>query len=85
MPEQGPQFDLIPFEKQEYYGTEKRFAETSYEILKADTTTLRIYDGPSQRFWLFLAYFNSQEYGSQIHSPKHCLPGGGWQILRHEP
>ena len=22
--------------------------------------------------------------GSSIHSPKHCLPGGGWNINRHE-
>jgi EpsI family protein len=34
---------------------------------------------------LFVAYFESQKYGSQIHSPKHCLPGGGWKILNLEP
>lgn len=27
---------------------------------------------------LFLAYFPSQRSGDTIHSPKHCLPGGGW-------
>jgi EpsI family protein len=30
---------------------------------------------------LFLSYFKDQQYGAQIHSPKHCLPGGGWKIL----
>jgi len=34
--------------------------------------------------WLLIAYFSSQKYGSQIHSPKHCLPGGGWKIEKLE-
>ena len=29
---------------------------------------------------LFIAYFRDQKYGSQIHSPRHCLPGGGWVV-----
>jgi EpsI family protein len=28
---------------------------------------------------LFIAYFPSQRTGDTIHSPKHCLPGAGWQ------
>ena len=28
---------------------------------------------------LFIAYFPSQRAGDTIHSPKHCLPGAGWQ------
>ena len=27
---------------------------------------------------LFLAYFPSQRSGDTVHSPKNCLPGGGW-------
>ena len=27
---------------------------------------------------LFLAYFPSQRTGDTMHSPKNCLPGGGW-------
>jgi EpsI family protein len=29
---------------------------------------------------LFIAYFPSQRTGSTIHSPKHCLPGAGWEF-----
>jgi EpsI family protein len=29
---------------------------------------------------LFIAYFRDQKYGSQIHSPRHCVPGGGWVV-----
>jgi len=30
---------------------------------------------------LFIAYFPTQRTGDTIHSPKHCLPGSGWQPL----
>jgi EpsI family protein len=84
-PDRPAEFQSIPLESQTYYGEERRLAEYNYEVLKADTTTLRRYMGADgDIYWLFVAYFGSQKYGSQIHSPKHCLPGGGWRILTHE-
>jgi EpsI family protein len=32
---------------------------------------------------LFIAYYSVQRAGESMHSPKHCLPGGGWEIWRH--
>ncbi len=29
---------------------------------------------------LYIAYYGSQRKGASIHSPKGCLPGGGWRI-----
>jgi exosortase D (VPLPA-CTERM-specific) len=29
---------------------------------------------------LYMAYYASQRKGASVHSPKSCLPGGGWQI-----
>ena len=84
--ERGPSFGEIPYETSNYTGEEHRFPEPSYKILLADTTTLREYhDNEGNPIWLFIGYFRSQEYGSQIHSPRHCLPGSGWKIRRHEP
>ncbi|MGD8922304.1 MAG: EpsI family protein [Candidatus Zixiibacteriota bacterium] len=81
-----PAFSTIPLDTSGYTGTEHRFADYSYEVLQADTTTLRHYvDSEGDTYWLFVAYFRSQKYGSQIHSPKHCLPGGGWTIEHIEP
>jgi EpsI family protein len=34
--------------------------------------------GSPQPVDLFLAYFPSQRAGDTMHSPKNCLPGGGW-------
>jgi EpsI family protein len=79
-------FSVIPNNLPGYYGTEQTIADFAYDVLKADETTLRDYvtvDG--RRFQLFVAYFGSQKYGSQIHSPKHCLPGGGWRIDQIRP
>ncbi|MEW6050219.1 MAG: exosortase C-terminal domain/associated protein EpsI [Candidatus Zixiibacteriota bacterium] len=86
LPDRPPVFETIPYAEKEYVGEERRFEAYSYDILKADTTTLRLYRGnQGESYWLFVAYFQSQKYGSQIHSPKHCLPGGGWRIDRLEP
>lgn len=85
-PDSPPHFESIPYAADPFTGEEKRFEAYSYEILKADTTTLRVYrGGRGEIYWLFVAYFESQKYGSQIHSPKHCLPGGGWRIDLLEP
>ncbi len=80
-PDRWPSFGAIPYEAAGYFGEEHRLAEYNYEVLRADTTTLRLYHTPDgSPMWLLIAYFSSQKYGSQIHSPKHCLPGGGWKI-----
>jgi len=85
-PDRAPDFSRIPMEIDVYYGTEHRFNEFEYEVLKADTSMLRMYrQADGNIYWLFVAYFSSQKYGSQIHSPKHCLPGGGYRIVSIEP
>lgn len=85
-PDRSPDFAQIPMEQAGYFGSEGRFDEKSYEILKADTSTLRFYRTPQGvEVRLFVAYFSSQKYGEQIHSPKHCLPGGGWNIQELRP
>jgi EpsI family protein len=85
-PEGVADFGQIPLELGEYSGKEQILADFTYDILKADTTTYRDYlDSDGRGYNLFIAYFESQKYGSQIHSPKHCLPGGGWRIEQIVP
>ena len=33
---------------------------------------------------LYMAYYESQDQGSLIHSPKACIPAGGWEIVSLE-
>ncbi|MBN2226854.1 MAG: EpsI family protein [candidate division Zixibacteria bacterium] len=80
-PDRPADFGLIPNAYNGYVGTEQFFSDATYDVLKADLTTFRDFTGSDgSRVGLFAAYFSSQKYGSQIHSPKHCLPGGGWRI-----
>jgi EpsI family protein len=50
------------------------------EVLRADDYITRFYGDPgtNQLANLFVAFFKSQRYGQQPHSPKNCLPGSGW-------
>ncbi len=85
-PDRPADMGLIPMQSNDYTSEEHRFDQQSYDVLLADTTTLREYrDSEGNPIWLFVAYFESQKYGSQIHSPKHCLPGSGWKIGKIEP
>ena len=48
-------------------------------VLRADDTMSRWYRDPSGRqAELYTAFFKSQRYGKEPHSPKNCLPGSGW-------
>lgn len=37
-------------------------------------------DGKGQPVNLYVAYYQSQRKGEAVHSPRSCLPGGGWQL-----
>lgn len=51
------------------------------EVLKADDTLSRMYlnGGAGAEVSLFIAYFQSQRTGQTPHSPRHCLPGSGFE------
>ena len=51
------------------------------DTLRARDVLYRIFTGPDgEPVWLFLGYFDRQKEGSQVHSPRHCYPGSGWNI-----
>jgi EpsI family protein len=33
---------------------------------------------------LFVAYYARQRAGESMHSPRHCLPGAGWEIWNYD-
>lgn len=77
-----PGFALIPLRSGNWSGQEYFFQDQTYEVLKADASTLRRYvNRQGKELYLFISYFKSQKYGSQIHSPKNCLPGSGFKNL----
>jgi exosortase D (VPLPA-CTERM-specific) len=49
--------------------------------LKLDDYLLADYaDGDTRPINLYMSYYNSQRKGDAVHSPRACLPGGGWQL-----
>jgi EpsI family protein len=53
------------------------------DVLRAREVLFRTYDPHADEpVWLFLGYFDRQKEGSQVHSPRHCYPGSGWNIER---
>jgi len=51
-------------------------------ILKVKDYLMRRYVDPTGRsLWLYIGYWDTQRKGAQMHSPKNCLPGSGWEPL----
>lgn len=48
--------------------------------LKVNDYLMRRYVHPSgQILWLYIGYWATQRKGADFHSPKNCLPAGGWE------
>jgi EpsI family protein len=49
--------------------------------LGADVLLNRTYADAGGPVGFYLAYYAEQRPGVSIHSPRHCLPGTGWEVL----
>jgi EpsI family protein len=45
---------------------------------------VRNYRQGNSQLGLFIAFYAQQRAGDSMHSPKHCLPGSGWEIWKHD-
>jgi EpsI family protein len=45
---------------------------------------LRTYQKGNRQIDLFIAFYAQQRAGEAMHSPKACLPGGGWEIWNYD-
>ena len=48
--------------------------------LRLDSYLSRTYSKTGLAADVFIAYYEQQRAGESMHSPKHCLPGAGWEI-----
>jgi EpsI family protein len=80
-PKNLPKLSELPYEHNGWMGRDYYLDKETFQVLKANQVLLRQYKKGEKEIWLFVGYFKDQKYGSQIHSPKNCLPGGGWNIL----
>ena len=71
----------FPMQVQQWQGSTFPLEKEYIETLKFDDYLLADYhvaDGAPVNF--YVAYYGSQRKGQSAHSPRTCIPGGGWEI-----
>jgi EpsI family protein len=68
----------------DWHGTTSRFDQRIYDVLGVDNSLLANYHNEKNvNIQLYIGYYKSQREGEIIHSPKHCMPGSGWNIVEN--
>lgn len=66
--------------------SQSRFDDQVLAVLKPTDYLARSYvDQAGNRISLYLGYHGGGPESGPIHSPKHCLPGSGWQVVSTVP
>jgi EpsI family protein len=67
-----------------FHGTDNpALGESVLRELKPTSYLSRAYSNSSLQAELFIAYYAQQRAGENMHSPKHCLPGAGWEVWNY--
>lgn len=76
-------FDLFPVEIGEWKGVKENLDQKVYNILGVEEYILGNYRNQrGNRINLYVGFYQSQKEGDLIHSPKNCMPGAGWNIIK---
>ena len=67
----------------EKYKDENLSAPTLH-ALDPTSYLVRTYTKGHMNLNLFVAFYAQQRAGESMHSPKHCLPGSGWEIWQQD-
>ena len=73
-------FDSYPLEIAGWKGRTYEFENGENEVLQLKDYLLVNYNKANTNINLYAGYTDSQRNGSVPHSPKACIPGGGWEI-----
>jgi exosortase D (VPLPA-CTERM-specific) len=74
-------FVEFPMQLGEWRGHRDTLDTIYSDALKLDDYVLADYAGyAGAAVNLYITYYNSQRKGEAVHSPRSCLPGGGWQM-----
>jgi EpsI family protein len=57
--------------------------QATLDVLLPTSYLERTYSRDGRRLELFISYYAQQRAGEAMHSPKHCLPGAGWEIWNY--
>jgi len=74
-------FSEFPQEIGGWKGRREQMEQIYIDALKLDDYIIVDFsDGNGRPINFYAAYYGSQSKGESAHSPRACLPGGGWQI-----
>lgn len=76
----------FPLRLAEWQGSSTAMERQYLEALQLDDYVLADFLGADRRpINVYVAYYQSPKKGRSSHSPKQCIPGGGWEITSFEP
>jgi EpsI family protein len=94
-------FSELPLQMGAFAGRDLEMSQDVLNLLKLSDYVMRVYlpasserradafEGQARQaaapVWLYVGYYGSQRTGATYHSPKNCLPGGGWVFKSSEP
>jgi EpsI family protein len=88
MPLAGDLGEMVPRQIEGWHGTDHEVSQAEQRVAGMDDYVLRLYAPPAEAaagaaagFSVYVGYYRRQAQGRTIHSPKNCLPGGGWEPL----
>jgi exosortase D (VPLPA-CTERM-specific) len=74
-------FTNFPTKVGEWEGKQDHLEQIYLDTLKVDDYLIADYaDTTGDAINLYVAYYSSQRAGQTVHSPRSCIPGGGWRI-----
>lgn len=74
-------FTQFPFKIGDWQGKGERLDQIYLKELRLDDYILANYvNKNNESVNLYVAYYASQKKGQSAHSPRTCIPGGGWKI-----
>ena len=63
---------------------ENKIDEGSMAVLQVDDYMMRTYTNKQEEtIGLYIGYFEVQREGKGVHSPRQCLPGEGWEVIKY--
>ncbi|WP_375205642.1 VPLPA-CTERM-specific exosortase XrtD [Hyphococcus sp.] len=75
----------LPYELEGWRSEIQEVDADTLNVLGADDYVITNLQNPDgELFNLYIAYLNMQRHGHSWHSPRQCIPGGGWQIAEHD-
>lgn len=72
----------LPHPVEGYSIKEIVIAEDEARVAGMSSYVNRVYrEGDREVFGLYVGFYDSQSQGKTVHSPRNCLPGGGWEAM----